>query len=116
MAAILSAASLIGEPVVNLEGEDLGKVEEIMLELEHGTVAYAVLSFGGHFGFGDKLFAIPWDALLVDQGQKRVLLKVSREQLEQADGFDKHEWPDMADATFRDRTRATYGLPVEARR
>ena len=57
----LSASTLIGNPVRNREGEDLGKIEDFMMDLETGRVAYAVLSFGGFLGVGNKLFAVTPD-------------------------------------------------------
>ena len=108
MAKILSVNSLIGTRVANLDGDDLGKVEEIMLNLEAGTVAYAVLSFGGLLGFGDKLFAVPWAALRVDQGNERILLNVAKSRLKDAHGFDKFDWPDMADPAFQDESREPF--------
>ena len=59
---VLTASTLKGDKVVNHKGEDLGKIEEIMLDLDDGRSGYAVLSFGGFLGMGDKLFAIPWQA------------------------------------------------------
>jgi uncharacterized protein YrrD len=90
----MSAGSLIGNSVVNSQGEELGKIEEIMLDLDTGRVAYAVLSFGGVLGLGNKLFAIPWAALALSLEEKRFYLNVSKEQLEDAPGFDKDNWPD----------------------
>jgi sporulation protein YlmC with PRC-barrel domain len=60
---VLSAATLAGFKVENLTGEDLGKIENLMIDLATGRVAYAVLSFGGFLGFGDKFFAIPGSSL-----------------------------------------------------
>ena len=59
----LSANTLKGDQVVNRAGEDLGQIEDFMIDLENGRIAYAVLSFGGFLGMGDKLFAIPWKLL-----------------------------------------------------
>ena len=59
---VMDANTLIGDSVVNDSGEDLGKIEAIMLDVTAGKVAYAVLSFGGFMGMGNKLFAIPWSA------------------------------------------------------
>jgi len=98
--AVLSADTLTGDSVVNLQEEDLGKIEHLMIDLEKGRVAYAVLSFGGFMGMGDKLFAIPWDALKVDTAEKRFVLDVDKKKLELAPGFDKEQWPDMADRTW----------------
>ena len=93
---VLSATSLIGDGVRNPAGEDLGGITELMIDLSTGRVAYAVLSFGGFLGLGDKLFAVPWDALTVDTDEKKFVLDVNREQLENAPGFDQDNWPDMA--------------------
>lgn len=98
--AVLSADTLTGDSVVNRQEEDLGKIEHLMIDLEKGRVAYAVLSFGGFMGMGDKLFAIPWDALKVDTEEKRFVLDVDKKKLELAPGFDKEQWPDMADRTW----------------
>ena len=56
---VLSGSSLKGDKVVNYKGEDLGTIEEIMIDLDRGRVAYAVLSFGGFLGLGDKLLPSP---------------------------------------------------------
>jgi sporulation protein YlmC with PRC-barrel domain len=90
---VLSATTLIGDNVRNLQGEDLGTLEEIMVDLDTGQVAYAVLSFGGLLGLGNKLFAIPWQALTVDTENEEIVLGVSKEKLENAPGFDHNNWP-----------------------
>ncbi len=97
---VMDADTLIGDSVVNDSGDDLGKIEAIMLDVAAGRIAYAVLSFGGFLGMGDKLFAIPWSALTLDAEQRRFVLSVARERLENAPGFDKDRWPAMADPTW----------------
>jgi hypothetical protein len=62
----------LGRKVINPQGKSLGKIEEIMLDAAPGRIAYAVLSFGGFLGLGDKLFAVPWNALNFDP-EKRSL-------------------------------------------
>lgn len=106
---VLSASTLKGDPVRNPHGEDLGKIEELMIDLDRGRVAYAVLSFGGFLGMGDKLFAIPWEALAVDTTEKRFVLNVNKELLERAPGFDKDNWPDMADPAWGVQLYGYYG-------
>jgi sporulation protein YlmC with PRC-barrel domain len=110
---IMSADSLIGDRVVNREGEDLGKIEEIMLETENGRIAYAVLSFGGLMGMGDKLFAVPWNLLQLDTQERRFILNVSKERLKTAPGFDKNNWPRMADTEWSEEIAGFYGQSVE---
>jgi sporulation protein YlmC with PRC-barrel domain len=106
---ILSADTLTGDTVVNRRNDELGKIEHLMIDIESGRVVYAVLSFGGFLGMGDKLFAIPWKALTVDLAQKRFVLDVERGKLEQAPGFDKSNWPDMADRTWGEGVYKYYG-------
>src|ERR1700693_59169 len=60
---VLAASTLAGDQVQNTAGENLGKVDEIMIDIPAGKVAYAVLSFGGFLGMGNKLFAVPWRAI-----------------------------------------------------
>lgn len=93
---VLSATTLMGNRVVNPQGEELGKIEEFMIDLHTGRINYAVLSFGGFLGFGDKLFAIPWEALTVNTDNHTFSLNVEKEQLKNAPGFDKDNWPDGA--------------------
>jgi len=69
-----------------------------------------VLSFGGIMGMGDKLFAIPWQAFKLDEANKQFVLDVPREKLEQAPGFDKDDWPDMAQPEFRKMVHEYYGM------
>lgn len=96
----LSARTMIGDSVVNPQGDDLGRLEEIMIDTGSGRVAYAVLSFGGFLGMGNKLFAVPWQALQLDAENHRFVLDVDKQKLEDAPGFDKDNWPDTADQTW----------------
>jgi sporulation protein YlmC with PRC-barrel domain len=86
---MMGADTLVGNDVYNHKGEDLGDVKEIMLDMRTGKVAYAVLSFGGFLGMGEKLFAVPWNALTLDTKNKRFVLTVEKERLKDAPGFDK---------------------------
>ena len=94
---VLSASTLQGDKVENLAGEDLGKIEDFMIDLATGQIAYCVLSFGGFLGIGNKLFAVPWSALSLDLKDHAFILNVNKEQLKNAPGFDKNKWPDMTD-------------------
>ena len=106
---MLGATKLTGDSVVNVQGEHLGKIEELMLDLDRGCVAYAVLSFGSILGMGGKYFALPWSALTVDTIEKRVVLNVTKDILEKAPGFDKDHWPNMAEATWGAAVYNHYG-------
>lgn len=106
---VLSASTLSGDPVRNNRGDDLGKIEDLMIDLENGQVAYAVLSFGGVFGIGDKLFAVPWKAMTVDTDRHCFLLDVPKERLKDAPGFDKDNWPDITDTAWSTQVNSFYG-------
>jgi sporulation protein YlmC with PRC-barrel domain len=107
---VLSASTLAGDSVRNASGEHLGKVDEIMIDIPSGKVAYAVLSFGGVLNLGAKLFAVPWGALQVDEDEKCFVLNVDKRTLENAPGFDKDNWPDMADPSWGSKIFQHYGI------
>jgi sporulation protein YlmC with PRC-barrel domain len=93
---IFRASPLLGSRVKNMAGEDLGTLEEFMIDIEEGRIVYAVLSFGGFLGVGNKLFAIPWKALMLKPQENLFILDVDKERLEDAPGFNRDHWPDTA--------------------
>lgn len=109
---VLSATSLIGNEVKNANGEDLGKVEEIMLDLDFGRISYAVVSFGGFLGLGNKLFAVPFESLDLDTDEHCCILNVPKEVLKSAPGFDKDNWPNFADRAWGSTVYSHYGTEV----
>jgi sporulation protein YlmC with PRC-barrel domain len=104
----LSASTLTGDAVKNLKGESLGDLKDIMIDTDNGTIAYGVLSFGGVLGLGEKLFAVPWEAIKVDGENEELILNVDKEQLKDAPGFDKDNWPNFADTRFVTQVREYY--------
>jgi sporulation protein YlmC with PRC-barrel domain len=102
------ASDLIGKPVRNVENEDLGKLEDIAIDPQSGRAIYGVLSFGGFLGMGDKLFAIPWSSLSLPSDAQRLVLNVSKDSLKTAEGFDKSNWPNMADTRWAADTHRYY--------
>jgi hypothetical protein len=105
----MGANTLLGNDVYNTDGEDLGDVKEFMIDMVTGKVAYAVLSFGGVLGLGDKLFAVPWAALKLDTLNHRFTLSVLKSALKDAPGFDKAHWPSMSDKAWSTDVRKFYG-------
>jgi len=106
---LMGANTLNGNDVCNQKGEDLGDIKEIMLNMRTGRISYAVLSFGGFLSLGEKLFAMPWQALTLDTENKRFLLNVDKDRLESALGFDKDSWPNMADPAWVEGIHTFYG-------
>ena len=106
------ATAIEGSKIVNEEGEHIGDITDLLIDLEKRTVAYAVLSFGGFLGFGEKLFAIPLEAFEFGASgdEEKIILNVSKEHLENAPGFDKDNWPENADRTFISSVYSYYGF------
>lgn len=93
----LPVSSLLGSRVVNLQGEDLGDVTEVMLDAESGSVAYAVLRVTHLLGMREHLFALPWPSIHPDLEAGRVVVDLSKERLQHSKGFDRSHWPDHGD-------------------
>lgn len=109
---LMGADTLMGNDVFNSQDEDLGDIKEIMLDVAAGRISYAVLSFGGIMGMGEKLFAVPWAALTLDTVNKRFTLDVSKERLASAPGFDKDNWPNMSDKSWMTGVHDYYGTSL----
>ena len=106
---VISTTAIIGDNIVNRTGERLGKIEELMLDLEKGRVAYAVLSFGGALGLGEKLFAVPFEALKLDASREHFTLDVDKNKMQSAPGFDKNKPPMASDRTWGAEVYKFYG-------
>jgi len=107
---VVSASKIIGEAVENRQKENLGKIHELVIDAKEGRLAYAVLSFGGFLGMGNKLFALPWKAFEFSNTENKLILNVDKKKLETAPGFDKDaKWPDFADRTWGDGIYKYYG-------
>ncbi len=105
---VMAADTLEGNNVVNTQGENLGEIESIMIDVPTGRVAYAVLSSGGFLGMGEKLFAIPWKAFTLDADEKCFVINVDKERLKNAPGFDKDHWPSMGDQRWATEVHSYY--------
>jgi sporulation protein YlmC with PRC-barrel domain len=105
------ASEIIGMKVKNASGKDLGTVNDVVLDVNKGTVRYFAVSYGGFLGLGDKLFAIPpksfeWKR---DGDKNHLVLNLTEERLKNAPGFDQDHWPDFAtDAQWREKIDTYY--------
>jgi sporulation protein YlmC with PRC-barrel domain len=104
------ATDLMGKKVVNAANENLGKLEDIVVDASSGRIIYGVLSFGGFMGMGDKLFAIPWESLDLPADAKQFVLNVGKDRLKDAEGFDKSHWPNFADEQWATKTHTYYDV------
>ena len=85
---------IIGSKVLNVKGETLGKIENLVVDIDSGIIVYAVLECGGFLGIGDKLYPVPWEALATLPSEGIFFLNQSKEQMEKAPAFDKKNLPD----------------------
>ncbi len=90
----LTATSIIGDKVHNDNGEHMGAIEDIMIDIATGQIEYVVIKFGGFLTINEKYFAIPFSLLKVDPAKKAFMLNQSREILEKAPGFNMSHWPE----------------------
>jgi sporulation protein YlmC with PRC-barrel domain len=101
MYGVVPASKIIGETVVNRQSEKVGKIHELVIDARKNCIIYAVLSFGGFMGMGNKLFAMPWDAFEFSATENKLILNVDKEKLKAAPGFEKGDkWPDFKDTLW----------------
>ena len=105
----LKASSIIGTKVLNPDNENLGDIKEVVIDPCTGRVGYAVVSFGGFLGVGEKLFAVPFNALKYNETIGSYYLDIAKERLQAAPGFDPEHWPSMADEKWNSEVHAYYG-------
>jgi sporulation protein YlmC with PRC-barrel domain len=111
---VMSASSLIKNYVYNRLNQEIGSLKEIMLDVPSGRVAYAVLAVGGFLGLGERLYAIPWGSLTLDEDRQCFIMDVQKERLEQAPTLDPDHWPDMSDPSWSTRIDSYWQNPSEA--
>ena len=99
--------------ITNTAGEDLGQVENFVIDMLTGKISFAIAAFGGILGLTDKWFAIPWGLLSLSLDQKKFILEIPREILEKAPGMEKDTWPDEVDLTWLEEVYKFYGLEID---
>jgi len=107
---------IIGSKVINLKGETLGKIENLVIDIDTGRIVYAVLESGGFLGIGDKLLPVPWESLAALPSEGLFFLNQSKEQMEKAPAFDKNKLPNMADMNWGEGIFKHYRVPVYEQR
>jgi hypothetical protein len=100
-------SDLVGLSVKDASGKDAGKIEDLLTN-SRGQVAYAVVSFGGIMGIGDKLYAVPWNAMVIDREAKTAYLDVTKDTLDRAPSFSKDKWPESTDREWGPGARTTW--------
>lgn len=85
----IMASRVIGTAVYNTDHERIGSVEDVVLDKMSDRIMFAVLSFGGFLGIGERYHAVPWDMLDYHEEAAGYVVPMSREELEQAPTSDK---------------------------
>lgn len=90
----LTAKTIIGDKVHDLNDNEMGHIEDVMIDVVAGKIDYVIVEFGGFLGIGTKYFAIPHNMLQVNGEKKLFVFKGDKSMLENAPGFDLNHWPD----------------------
>ena len=102
---------IIGSKVINLKGETIGKIENLVVDIDTGRIVYAILESGGFLGIGEKLFPVPWKSLAALPSEGIFFLNQSKEQMEKAPAFDRENLPNMGDMRWGADIFKYYGAP-----
>ena len=109
---LVKGSMFIGADIENPKGENLGNIKDVAIDRATGRIAYAVVSFGGFMGLGDKLFAVPWGAFAQSAADKDTfILAVDKDRLKNAPGFDQKNWPQMASREWVSSLYTYYNVP-----
>lgn len=88
---MISSERVTGTNVYNAEGDKLGSIETVMIDKLSGQVRFAVMSFGGFLGIGEKYHQLPWDGLTYDESKAGYVVNISREGLQGAPSYGRDE-------------------------
>jgi sporulation protein YlmC with PRC-barrel domain len=108
---LMTASKLCGNKVVNLHNEVLGQIDEVVIDVPRGRVAYAAMASGGFLGLGERMFAVPWAALRYDAGRQCFVMDARKESFANAPGFDKDHWPTEPAQEWQGEVHRHYGVP-----
>ena len=106
---LIAAERVTGTAIHQRDGEKIGKVEDLAIRKEDGRVEYAIVSFGGFLGIGERYHAVPWRLLTYDVEKGGYVLPLDKSQLEGAPNFDVGELSGWSDAGTRDSIHGFYG-------
>lgn len=106
---LIAADQVEGTRVYNRAGENLGSVEDIMIDKLSGKIAYAVVSFGGFLGMGDRHYPLPWEKLDYDTNMGGFVVDLDKKMLEGAPSYTDEESVGWEDPTWGRRVNDYYG-------
>jgi uncharacterized protein YrrD len=86
--SLIAGQNVEGTTVFNLAGDKLGTVEDIMIDKVSGRAIYAVMSFGGFLGMGEKFHPLPWATLKYDEQKGGFVVNLDKKLLQGAPNYD----------------------------
>jgi len=115
--ALIFSSKVNNTPVINADGERIGHIEDVAIDKRTGQVAYAVLSFGGFLGMGEKYHPLPWPLLAYDTERNAYVVSLDKDALKAAPSYTKEELADIGDTDERYREPvyayyASHGVPA----
>lgn len=116
----LRVSELIGMDVRNHENEDIGDIEDLVVDPKSGQIRYAAVSMGGFLGLGDELFAVPWNAIKIkveadDADDYVAVVNIDKQRMENARGFDQDNWPNFADERWQRENDKRFHIDIDTR-
>jgi hypothetical protein len=82
--ALISSEQVNGTDVFGIKREKIGSIDHLMIDKRSGTVAYAVMSFGGFLGLGEDHYPIPWQQLRYDESLDGFITDLDEERIKAA--------------------------------
>ena len=107
---LIASDKVQGTNVYNAAGDNLGSIHDIMIDKPSGTVAYAIMSFGGFLGIGNQYHPLPWSVLRYDSGKGGYVVNLDKRQLEGAPAYNVDEEPNWGDRTYETKIHDYYGV------
>lgn len=107
---LYTTRTITDRKVISTSGERLGEIQDVVIDTQRGCIAYAVLSYtGGFLNLRRKHFAIPWEAFIIDEAHRDLVLDIDENRLKDSPGFDDHDWPSEPDESFARDVHSYYG-------
>jgi sporulation protein YlmC with PRC-barrel domain len=107
--SLIAASKVNGTSVYNRNGDSLGSIHDVMINKQNGQVSYAVLSFGGFLGIGEKYHPVPWNKLSYSEQHGGYIIDLDKSQLENAPAYGVSETPDWTTGTYGSSVDRYYG-------
>ena len=109
---LIAASQVNGTSVYNLAGEKLGSIYDVMLAKGSGKAEYAIMSFGGFLGIGERYHPLPWDVLTYSPEHEGYVVDIDRSRLEGAPSYAADEPSRWDDPDYGRSITNYYGRPV----